>query len=234
MPTSNSPFTYANNADGVIHLFILVYSGDSGVGFPTSLSDDDQEKACIITTSTTGTTPHFKHYQFNVSNFNQIVITCGNHIRTISIQDFDNTAVPTLSGDQAFDVPYCFSRKTSQSDPNRFDIEVILFSQTAQTFKITHNNTLAGTDTESVISTDGTTNVTEIFGSHTFTITDFMATTGAHTANFTGGKKKSRTKNIYHSPTPNLGNKKVITSKPAKKKDTLSTKKTAKPKTTKP
>lgn len=219
MPTSNIPLTYTCKMNGTVHLYIAVYGTSTAPGFPTQGTIADAVIIFNITTGGTGTVSHFKHYSFAANSLTDIQVHCSTHIRTILIADLDNvTALPTQSGDQAFDVPYAYTQMVQDAD--HFEAEMVIYAESpGKKFKCEHSGPLnVDGDTESniTIDTDATT-VTVFSDSEVFNVTKVRTTDGAHTVTFTEGnnppkRRKSKTKNKNHSITPSAsrirGNKK--------------------------
>lgn len=211
MPTSNVPFTYAiKTSGGVIHLYILVYSGSTAPSFPTSGTPVGSNTLLFpISTSGSGSTKHTKHYSFNVGSITDINISfnynSGTKIKKLQVDDFLTDTEPSTVNGIVEDVPYGF---TKIIDDDHFNVELVLISGTAKNFKCTHSFVSGSTiETRSVIEdTGGSTTTMEFSDSHTFNVDDFMtepAASGANEISYGEPKKKRvKVKNKNHTPVP--------------------------------
>jgi len=207
MPTSNIPLTYAIKSGTTIHLYVVIYAGSQPVFNAGEASGNTM--LFIIDAGSTGSDKYFEHYSFNVDTFTDIEVRCDGHIRKIVIADLDNDSTPDQTGDQAHEVPYAYTQKQSTDS---FKTELVIFAPATSTRQYVCTHSGPGTspdgDTESVISTDTQAGaVAEFSDSHVFTVTNVLLTNGTHEVSYTSGdnpprRRRGKTKNRNHSPTP--------------------------------
>lgn len=209
MPTPNVPFTYAiKTSGGVIHLYILVYSGSTAPSFPTAGTLIGSTLSFPITTSGSGSTKHTKHYSLNVGSITDINISfnynSGTKIKKLQVDDFLTDTEPTTVNGIVEDVPYGFNKVI---DNNHFNVELVLISDTAKNFKCTHYFVHGSTiETRSLIEdTGGSAATKEFTDNHAFNVNNFMtepAASGANEISYGGPGKRVKTKNKNHTQVP--------------------------------
>jgi len=213
MPTSNVPFTYAiKTSGGVIHLYVLMYSGSTAPTFPTSGTPVGSDTLVFpISTSGSGSTKYTKHYSFNVASITDIHISfnynSGTKIEKLQVDDFLTDTEPTLVNGIVEDVPYGF---TKVIDNNHFNVELVLISDTAKNFKCTHYFVHGSTiETRSLIEdTGGSAATKEFTDNHAFNVNNFMtepAASGANEISYGDPNQKrvkTKNKNVVRVPFP--------------------------------